>query len=129
MRETYQIRVHLIEARALRGSNAEKGYSVAAVARVRMTAGEGEQAIREEKFSNTRNKSQQDKVAFILPTPVAHHISNKNKMTRFLFSTLRYLGLIQVSVIISFELAPSPSPVFCSIHQKHVIIKNLMEFG
>ena len=51
MRESYQVRVHLIEARSLRGSNEAKGFSVSPIAKVTLTAGEGTMAINEVKYS------------------------------------------------------------------------------
>ena len=51
MRESYQIRVHLIEARSLRGSNEAKGFSVSPIAKVRLVAGEGPNLIDETRYS------------------------------------------------------------------------------
>ena len=53
MREAYQVRVHLIEARSLRGEDESKGFSVAPKARVRLKAGEGPNLIDETKYSTT----------------------------------------------------------------------------
>lgn len=52
MRESYQIRVNIIEARSLRGSNESKGFSVSPRVKIRLTAGEGPNAIDETKYTS-----------------------------------------------------------------------------
>ena len=57
MRESYQIRLHVIEARALKGSSASNGHTANPVAKVRLQAGEGPSAVDEEKYTRRESSS------------------------------------------------------------------------
>jgi len=57
MRESYQIRVHLIEARSLKGISEAKGFSVSPQAKVQLIAGEGANKIDVTKHSKTGAES------------------------------------------------------------------------
>lgn len=52
MREAYQIRVNILEARSLRGSNESKGFSVSPKVKIRLTAGEGPNAVDQTRYTS-----------------------------------------------------------------------------
>ena len=53
MRESYQIRVHVIEARNLKSANEGKGFACNPLGRVTLKAGEGTQAILKNQYTST----------------------------------------------------------------------------
>ena len=57
MRERYTIRVTLLEARALVGTDESRGFAVSPVAKVRLTAGQGPNLVDETKASSTQPQS------------------------------------------------------------------------
>ena len=51
VKEGYQIRAHIIEARALKGTDEGKGFSVNPITRVRLTAGDGPTLVDKSKYT------------------------------------------------------------------------------